>query len=180
MNTVKKCIGDTKHTETYTLVCKINYISSDDNDYVERINSGIAERLLKCFASEKPSFGSIAGNILALLTPSVTYFDESIISIRYDFIVTNGNIVVFHKRFCVNLLYELGIFLLPGFLKSKKHKPKGEFYLKESENGIVCTPVLKSIPAGTILGRRREIDLYSDGKTFEVNLTLPEYLKAKK
>lgn len=180
MNTVKKCIGDTRRSETYTLVCKINYISSDDNEFVERINYGMAERLLKCFASDKLSFDNPTESILALLTPSVTYFDESIISIRYDFTVTSGNILIFHKRFCVNLLYELGLFLLPGFLKSKRHKPKGEFYLKESENGIVCTPVLKCVPSGTVLNRRREIDICSDGKPFEVKLALPEYLKAKK
>lgn len=172
----KKCIGDIKRTDTYTLAYKISYISSEDNDFVTDINHKIAENIAGYICKTEIPFEGMAGEVFALLTPYVTYSDDNIISIRYDFTVQNSRELIFHRRFCVNLLHGLEIFLLPGFLKCRGGKLKGEFYLTDSEEGLFAVPVLKNAQRGTEIKRRRDIDIYCNGKLLSVTLNIPDYL----
>ncbi len=165
---------------TLNVITKITYIHSGEYEKLDAMNQRIAENL---FDYLKNKLGeNVTGNIVALLTPTLTYVDDDIISIEYDFTITSDRRILNHKRFCINMLYKQGILLLPRFLdKHRRIKSTSEFYLIRGADGeLLCVPVIQSLQAGTVVSRRSEIDAYCDGRSQKVKIKVPHFLDGKK
>lgn len=171
MEITKKCLLDTGRSR------RIFYISSNDNDFCEELNSKLANSLLEKAAASETVLKCTRPFVL--LDPSVTYFDNCIISIKYDLFVYDGEYIVYHKRFSLNLLYELGIILPKKYLGAKVRFLKGDCYLKAADDSIFAIPIQRNVKAGTGHMRHRELDAYCDGKPVSVALKIPEYLNSE-
>ncbi len=165
----------------HSIISRITYVQSAEYEKFDEINRRVAENLLAFCKDRLCGVDGVVGSVVALLTPTVCYVDDTVISIKYDFTVSSDRKVVHHKRFCINMLYELGVFLLPSFLSGKKRIDScGSFYLSRGEGGeVLATPVIKSIERGAIIGRRSEIDAYCDGEAQKVKIKIAHFLTCK-
>lgn len=159
---------------------KITYIHSGEYEKLDAINQRIAENLFD-YLKNKP-YENATGNIVALLTPTLTYVDDEVISIKYDFTQTSDRRILNHKRFCINMLYKQGLLLLPRFLdRCRRIRHSYQFYLTRGVDGeLLCVPVMQSLQAGTVVSRRSEIDAYCDGRSQKVKIKVPHFLDGKK
>jgi hypothetical protein len=92
--------------------------------------------------------------------------------------VSADNILLFHKRFGVNMLAEKEILLLTRFISGKaKKKDAFSYYLLPDGDKILYVPIEKSLSEGTRIPRAREIDAYCDGAPVSVRIKIPPCLK---
>ena len=156
-------------------VIKITFVSSDDNEKLDALNRHIGSRVFE-YVKNLPC----DGDFIALLSPNITYLDNDIISIRYDFTITSERAIVRHKRFCINMLLKQGIFLLPRFVSTKiRLASSNSFYLKKGEKGgIYAVNVAKNLEKGMKITRGREIDDFCDGKSSLAKIKIPHCLEA--
>ncbi len=158
-------------------MCKFSYISCE-NEYAKRINRELAENVMRTLEAKKEILLSEHGAFNAVLSPTTTYLDDSVISIKYDFLIFGKDGVIFHKCFGVNLLYDLELVLLPRFLK--KGRGVDNFYLTASDGKLFCVPIEKNLEKNSVVKRQREIDAYTCGKPYEVTIKIPDYLTRDK
>lgn len=181
MKIEKLALSDTWRVgSNLNVTVKITYIYSGEYEKLDAVNRRIAENLSVYLKNKLDD--NVSGNIVALLTPTIMYVDEEIISIKYDFTQTSDRRILNHKRFCINMFYKQGLLLLPRFIDGRRRiKSASEFYLKRGEDGeLLCVPVVQSLQVGTVVGRRSEIDAYCDGQVQKVKIKIPHFLNDKK
>lgn len=180
MKIEKLTLGDTQRIGPNLNVIKITYVQSKEYEKLDLLNERIAQNLFEYAKNNLQNIGD--GNVVVLLTPTLTYVDEGVISIKYDFTVTSNMRILHHKRFCVNMLYKSGLLLLPCFLDKHKYIHNStQFYLnREDDGGLLAVPVIRSLQVGTVVGRRSEIDTYCDGAPQKIQIKIPHFLTDKK
>ena len=184
MKIQKECITDSiRAGHSLSIISKITFVTSEDNERFDSLNRGIAENILSFCNRLDSSFDGIIGNVVALLTPVVTYMRNDIISIKYDFTVSSNGATVYHKRFCVNFHCGLGIFLLPRFFKgAKMPRACSDFYIvpcDEDCEDVIVVPVLRELERGMRVGRRSDIDAFCDGKIMTAKIKIPRCLTSE-
>lgn len=157
-------------------IIKITFVASDENEKLDAVNRQLGN---KVFEYAKNNL-TCTGGFVVLLSPNVTYLDDDIISIRYDFTITSDRAIVRHKRFCINMLLKQGVFLLPRFISGRTRiASSNSFYLKKGENGAVyAVNVVKNLEKGMRINRGREIDEFCDSKPVRVKIKIPHCIEA--
>lgn len=191
MKIQKECITDSRRIDhSLSIISKITFVSSEEDERFSTLNRSIAENILSFCNKLDSSYDGIMGNVVALLTPAVTYMRNDIISIKYDFTVSSNGAIVYHKRFCVNFHCDLGIFLLPRFFKeAKMPRSSAAFYIMPCDDDsnsdsdsdrVVVVPVLRELERGMRVGRRSDIDAFCDGKNMTAKIKIPRCLTREK
>ncbi len=165
-------------SRTLDFIARITYLDIDGTEKLRAFNKTIAENTLSACESHAESLATgRSGAVVALLEPSVTYFDEDIISAKYDFTVTNNGELLFHRRFCVNYLIKYDLFLSPSFLRGLGRTAADGFYLTRIDGGVGAIKLKSTQMKGGIrLTRRSQIDEMVDGTVKLVKIKLPRYL----
>lgn len=171
----KESLGEITGSGRKSRAIKINFVASDDNVKLDTINRQLGNKVFE-YVKNLPC----DGDFVVLLSPNVTYLDEDIISIRYDFTITSGGEIIKHKRFCINMLLKHGILLLPRFVYGRTGiLSSNSFYLRKGDNGdIYAVNVAKSLEKGMKITRGREIDEFCDSKAVRVKIKIPHCLEA--
>ena len=167
-----------KLSRTLDFIARITYLDIDCAEKLRAFNKTIAENTLSACEShaEKLTAGR-SGAVVALLEPSVTYFDGDIISAKHDFTVTNNGELLFHRRFCVTYLIKYDLFLPPSFLRRLGRAAADGFYLTRIDGGVGAVRLKSTqVKRGVRLVRRSQIDEIVDGTVKPVKLKLPGYL----
>ena len=168
-----------KITRTTDLVVRVSYINIEGAEKLTSFNKTLAENLLlECenFAARLADDNNKTA--VVLLEPTVTYFDDDIISAKYDFTVTESGEILFHRRFCLNYLLKYDLFLLPQLLRCGGKRPKAdEFYLTRVDGGVgVVKLKSRSVRVGERIARRAQLDTLCDGEVKSAKIKLPHFL----
>lgn len=166
-------------SRTTDFVARVSYINIETFEKFSVFNKTIAENVIsKCEPFSARLSESDNGTVVALLEPTVTYLDSDIISVKYDFTVTNNGELLFHRRFCVNYILKYDIFLLPSFLRGGgKHRKADEFYLTRLDGGIGVVKLKSvSVGQGERISRRTQLDALCDGEVKPTKIKLPHFL----
>lgn len=168
-----------KLSRTLDFIARITYLQVENADKFNLLNKTVAEKTHKQCEALSDSFGKEQnGAVVALLEPTVTYFDGDIISAKYDFTVTGGGELLFHRRFCINYLLKYDLFLLPSFLSGVHGLKCDKFYLTRIDGEPVVVKLKQTkLTAGVKLGRRSQIDDFCNGEEKRVKIKLPHCLE---
>ena len=153
-----------------SLICKFGYVDEAEYETIASKSRMIAETLEKWAVGLDPEIG---GRYIMLLTPSVTFDSDEYISIRYDFTVTCGGAILFHRRFAQNYRKRTATVILGKYVAGLKYK--GDYYLT-LEDRLYAVPIVGSLTRGTRIRRREEISSYCDGPKRAVKILIPSYL----
>lgn len=161
------------------LIIRLTYVKNDECAYVSSYNRAIAEKILAFSTTDLPVRLSCNASAVVLLTPYITLARDGILSVKYDFTLSADSILLFHRRFGVNMLTEKGILLLPRFVAGKaKKKDAFSYYLLPDGEKILYIPIEKSLRGGERIPRARNIDAYCDGAPVRVKIKIPSCLEA--
>ncbi len=168
-----------KLSRTLDFIARITYLQVENADKFNLFNKTVAEKTHRQCEALSDSLGvERNGAVVALLEPSVTYFDGDIISAKYDFTVTGGGELLFHRRFCITYLLKYDLFLLPSFLRGVGRWVKADRFYLTRIDGEPAIVRLKStrVSAGIKLARRSQIDDFCNGEARKVKIKLPHCL----
>ena len=162
----------------YELIVRLTYLKTGECEFADSYNRAIAERIYDFAMTDLPGRLPAEGSAVVLLTPCITLARDGILSVKYDFTVSASNLLLFHKRFGVNMLTDKGILLLPRFISGKvKKKDAFSYYLLSDGDRILYVPIVRSLCAGGRIQRAKDIDAYCDGTPCEVKIKIPPCLK---
>lgn len=170
-----------KLSRTLDFIARITYLQVENADKFNLLNKTVAEKTHEQCETLSDSFGEEkTGAVVALLEPTVTYFDGDVISAKYDFTVTVGGELLFHRRFCITYLLKYDLFLLPSFLRGVGRRVKADGFYLTRVDGEPAVVRLKSnqVSAGIKLARRSQIDDYCNGEAKRVKIKLPHCLES--
>ncbi|MBQ7821340.1 MAG: hypothetical protein IJ391_03560 [Clostridia bacterium] len=175
MKIQKECITENRRIDmSLNIITKITFVTSEECEYLSFFSRKLAENML-AFCRGLGAGDGISGNTVVLLTPTVTYMRDDIISIKYDLTLSSNGVLVYHKRFCVNMHTALEILLLPRFVSGKlRARDVSSFYLVPEGDGIAAVTVSRSLERGMRIGRRSDIDAYCDGKSARIKIKIPK------
>ncbi len=162
------------------LVLKLGYIVSSDFEYVSDFNRRLAENTYAFFKRSEAGKYTGGTNAVLLLSPTLTYNKDDILSIRYDLTLSSGGAVLYHKRFGVNMHTSLNILISRAFLRGAgRGRDSSSFYLAGDGDGIVCVDIERALERSMRVRRQSDIDAYCDGKRRRVKLRLPDCVSAE-